>query len=100
MGEACRAFETPVTGGNVSFYNQSPEGAVFPTPTICMLGLIEYLKHVTTSGFNNDGDVVFLIHPQGWRHKNDLRGSPYLASNHGPTHGDALHFAIDQAEQV
>jgi len=100
MGEACRAFETPVTGGNVSFYNESPEGAVFPTPTIGMLGLIEDLKHVTTSGFKNDGDVVFLISPQGWRHKNDIGGSTYLASIHGRTAGDAPHFEIAEEKSV
>ena len=44
MGEACRFFDTPVTGGNVSFYNESPNAAVYPTPTIGMVGLIENLK--------------------------------------------------------
>jgi len=52
MGDACRAFDTPVTGGNVSFYNESPEGAVFPTPTIGMLGLVDDVEaHTTTFDF-------------------------------------------------
>jgi phosphoribosylformylglycinamidine synthase subunit PurL len=49
MGEACRFFETPVTGGNVSFYNESPNAAVYPTPVIGMVGLVENLEHITTA---------------------------------------------------
>ncbi len=56
MGEACRFFNTPVTGGNVSFYNESPNVAVYPTPTIGMIGLVEDLSHITTSYFKNEGD--------------------------------------------
>ena len=59
--EACRAFGTPVTGGNVSLYNESPAGAVDPTPTIAMVGLIDDEKHVTTQYFKNEGDVIFLL---------------------------------------
>ncbi len=61
MGEACLAFETPVTGGNVSFYNEDPQRAVFPTPTIGMIGLIEHTDHITTQWFKDSGDVVFLL---------------------------------------
>ena len=100
MGEACRSFETPVTGGNVSFYNESPEGAIFPTPTIGMLGLVEDMAHVTTSGFKNEGDVVFLISPRGWRHRNDIGGSSYLATIHGLTAGDAPHLDLDEEKAV
>ena len=59
--EACRAFGTPVTGGNVSLYNESPAGVVDPTPTIGMVGLIEKEEHVTTQWFKNAGDVILLI---------------------------------------
>ncbi len=58
LAEGCRAFDTPVTGGNVSLYNQSPAGAIDPTPTVGMVGLIEDEKHVTTSHFKNAGDVI------------------------------------------
>ncbi len=61
MGEACLVFDTPVTGGNVSFYNEDPQRAVFPTPTIGMVGLIEGLDNITTQTFKDDGDVIFLL---------------------------------------
>ncbi len=59
--EACRAFGTPVTGGNVSLYNESPAGVVDPTPTIGMVGLIEKEEHITTQWFKNGGDEIILI---------------------------------------
>jgi phosphoribosylformylglycinamidine synthase II len=59
--EACRAFGTPVIGGNVSLYNESPAGAVDPTPTIAMVGLIEDEKHITTQFFKESGDVIILL---------------------------------------
>src|SRR5262249_39221811 len=59
--EACRAFGTPVTGGNVSLYNESPAGVVDPTPTIGMVGLIEKEEHSTTQWFKNAGDVILLV---------------------------------------
>src|SRR5690242_7122304 len=59
--EACRAFGTPVTGGNVSLYNESPAGVVDPTPTIGMVGLIEKEAHVTTQWFKNDADAIILV---------------------------------------
>jgi phosphoribosylformylglycinamidine synthase len=61
IAEACRAFGTPVTGGNVSLYNESPAGVVDPTPTIGMVGLIDKEEHVTTQWFKDDGDAVILI---------------------------------------
>ncbi len=61
--EACRAFNTPVTGGNVSLYNESPAGVVDPTPTIAMVGLIAEEAHVTTQFFKNAGDAIILVGP-------------------------------------
>ena len=61
MGDACRVFNTPVTGGNVSFYNESPESAVYPTPTIGMVGLIEDINYITPAYFRQAGDVIFLL---------------------------------------
>jgi len=74
MGEACRMFDTPVTGGNVSFYNEDPERAVFPTPTIGMVGLIESTKHITTQWFKDEGDVIFLL----GENSEELGASEYL----------------------
>ena len=61
IAEACRAFGTPVTGGNVSLYNESPAGVVDPTPTIAMVGLIDDEKHITTQWFKNAGDAIILV---------------------------------------
>ena len=61
MAEACRAFGTPVTGGNVSLYNESPAGVVDPTPTVAMVGLIDDEKHITTQWFKNEGDAIILV---------------------------------------
>ncbi len=74
MGEACIVFGTPVTGGNVSFYNEVPDHAVFPTPTIGMLGIIHDIKHITTQWFKNDGDIIYLI----GQNKEELGASEYL----------------------
>jgi phosphoribosylformylglycinamidine synthase subunit PurL len=92
MGEACRALDTPVTGGNVSFYNENPSGAVYPTPVIGMLGLIEDLAHITPSGFRAAGDAVILL----GTNRENIDGSEYLATVHGIVGGDAPPFAIEE----
>jgi phosphoribosylformylglycinamidine synthase len=61
LAEACRAFNAPVTGGNVSLYNQSPNGPIDPTPTIAMVGLIEKPGHITTQWFKDEGDAIILL---------------------------------------
>jgi phosphoribosylformylglycinamidine synthase len=61
VAEACRAFGTPVTGGNVSLYNESPTGVVDPTPTIAMVGLIDKEEHITTQWFKEEGDIIILV---------------------------------------
>jgi phosphoribosylformylglycinamidine synthase II len=78
MGEACRALGTPVTGGNVSLYNENPSGAVYPTPVIGMIGLIDDLSHITRSSFQHDGDSILLLGEMG----GELGGSEYLATIH------------------
>ena len=83
MGEACRELGTPVTGGNVSFYNESPSGAVYPTPVIGMVGLVESLDHVTRMGFRDDGDEIVLLGDP----TDELGGSEYLARIHGVVAG-------------
>src|SRR6266542_1041293 len=92
VAEACRAFGTPVTGGNVSLYNESPAGVVDPTPTIGMVGLVDGEKHVTTQWFKEAGDVIILVGQIG----NELGGSSYLKVCHGlkigpPPHVDLAH---------
>jgi len=79
IAEACRAFGTPVIGGNVSLYNENPAGVVDPTPTIGMVGLIDEERHITTQWFKNVGDVVILAGQAG----NELGGSQFLKICHG-----------------
>jgi phosphoribosylformylglycinamidine synthase len=74
MGDACRAFDTPVTGGNVSFYNETEKSAIYPTPTIGMVGLLENRRFATTQFFKNEGDLIILI----GNHSNEIGGSEYL----------------------
>lgn len=92
MGDACRALNTPVTGGNVSFYNENPNSAIFPSPIIGMLGVIEDVeKHLTTPAFKNEGDVVLYIGAE----RKGLGGSEYLKTVHGLTTGDAPEIDLD-----
>jgi phosphoribosylformylglycinamidine synthase subunit PurL len=93
MSEACSKFETPVTGGNVSFYNQSSdEGPVFPTPTIGMLGVLDNVKTFMTSDFKAKGDLIYLIGES----VNDIASSQYLASFHNITACPAPYFDLDK----
>ena len=91
MGDACRTLETPVTGGNVSFYNESPDGAIYPTPTIGMLGLIEDVANVVSAGFKNEGDAILLLLAYMTDTEFEgLGGSEYLAlRNDGEALGNA-----------
>lgn len=104
MGKACLAFGTPVTGGNVSFYNQSnPKGekagieqAVFPTPTIGMLGLMEGLDRQTGLGFTAEGDSLYLIGPE----TDDIAQSEYLVRIHGTYASPAPYFDLEIEKRV
>jgi phosphoribosylformylglycinamidine synthase len=83
MAEACLALGTPVTGGNVSFYNESPTGTVFPTPVVGMVGLLDDIGKATGSAFRHSGDVIVLLGEP----KNELGASEYLTRIHGVTGG-------------
>jgi phosphoribosylformylglycinamidine synthase len=101
MGDACRALGTPVTGGNVSLYNEHPEGAIHPTPTIGMLGVVDDLEtQPTTADFKQEGDVLFLLTPSAWTHADRIDGSEYLAFVHDRTTGDAPHLDLDEEKSV
>ncbi|MEP7195871.1 MAG: phosphoribosylformylglycinamidine synthase subunit PurL [Saprospiraceae bacterium] len=96
MGEACEKFDTPVTGGNVSFYNQSQNGdktePVYPTPTIGMLGIIDDKKHFTSIEFKQEGDLIYLIGEQN----NHLGYCEYVHHYHGIIHAPVPHFNLDK----
>jgi phosphoribosylformylglycinamidine synthase II len=85
MGEACAAFETPVTGGNVSLYNESPKGAIYPTPVVGMIGVLEHIDRYVTVPFKATGDAIILL----GRNTDELGGSEYLKVVHGLVAGDA-----------
>jgi phosphoribosylformylglycinamidine synthase len=97
MAKACRKFQTPVTGGNVSFYNQSSdEGPVFPTPTIGMLGVLENKHDHMTLHFKNTGDSIFMIGAS----VNDINSSEYLYSYHNIKKSPAPFFDMDTEMKV
>jgi phosphoribosylformylglycinamidine synthase II len=83
IAEACRALGTPVTGGNVSLYNENPNGAIYPTPVIGMVGLIDSLAHVTRAAFTHDGDSIVLLGEP----TEEMGGSEYLYRIHGVVAG-------------
>jgi len=101
MSEACTMFKTPVTGGNVSFYNQTSGGKnetipVFPTPTIGMIGIIKDKSKMMTLDFKEKGDLIFLIGES----EDDINSSEYLSAIHGITASPAPHFDIDREYAV
>ncbi len=102
LAEACRHFHAPVTGGNVSLYNQSPEGAIDPTPTVAMVGIIEKAEHITTQWFKDEGDVIVLVGDA--IDANDpllgLGGSAYLKAIHGLKTGTPPHCYLDKEKAV
>jgi phosphoribosylformylglycinamidine synthase subunit PurL len=96
MGDACRKFNTPVTGGNVSFYNQNPDGAVYPTPTIGMVGLLESPSEKMTMYFKQAGDIILMV----GQSRNDIASSEYLHKIHGVEFSPAPHFELDEEFNV
>lgn len=83
MAEACEYFNTPVTGGNVSLYNESPQGAVHPTPVVGMVGLLENIENRITQDFKKQGSIIVLLGET----RGELGGSEYLYKIHGLTAG-------------
>ena len=92
MGDACRKFETPVTGGNVSFYNQNPDGPVYPTPTIGMVGLLENIDEKMTLDFKEEGDVIYLL----GKSTSDINSSQYLAKICNVEFSPAPYFDLEE----
>src|SRR5688572_1209939 len=90
MGEACSAFQTPVTGGNVSLYNESPTGAIYPTPTIGMVGVLDDVSKHIRSCFHAPLDAIVLL----GRNTNEIGGSEFLKVVHGKVAGDAPAISL------
>jgi phosphoribosylformylglycinamidine synthase II len=102
LAEACRAFNTPVTGGNCSLYNQSPAGPIDPTPTVAVVGLVDKPEHVTTQWFKDDGDAIILL--GDIVDLNDplhgLGGSAYLQAIHGKKTGTPPPCDLETAKTL
>lgn len=91
MAEACRVLDTPVIGGNVSLYNENASGAIYPTPVVGMVGLLHDTDHITTQGFKQGGDVIFLLGDT----KAELGGSEFQYAVHGVTEGRPPALDLD-----
>jgi phosphoribosylformylglycinamidine synthase II len=102
LADACRAFNAPVTGGNVSLYNQNPSGPIDPTPTVAMVGLLDRPEHVTTQWFKDEGDAILLLGEIADR--NDpllgLGGSAYLQQIHGLKTGTPPRCDLDREKDL
>ncbi|MGE5401505.1 MAG: phosphoribosylformylglycinamidine synthase subunit PurL [Ignavibacteriales bacterium] len=96
MGEACKFFNTPVTGGNVSFYNESPETSVYPTPVIGMVGLIENLEEITTSFFKEEGHLIYQLGED----LEELGGSEYAQLIHGTVSGESPRMDLETEKRL
>jgi phosphoribosylformylglycinamidine synthase len=100
MSAACRKFETPVTGGNVSFYNQSVFDSVvepvFPTPTIGMVGVLENKAHQMTLDFKSEGDLIYMVGES----RNDISSSEYLYSYCNVKGSAAPYFDLDEEHKM
>lgn len=93
MGEACTAFGTPVTGGNVSFYNQSSyEGPVFPSPVIGMVGVLDQKSQQMGMAFQRPGDLIYLLGKQ----TDDMGSSQYIYSYHNIKHSSCPRFVMEE----
>jgi len=96
IGDACRALDTPVSGGNVSLYNETPSGPVYPTPVIGMVGVIDNIDQRVPSAFRHEGDAVVLI---GETH-DELGGSEYLSVVHDQIAGSPPAIDLDEAARL
>lgn len=96
ISNACSILGTPVTGGNVSFYNENPNGAVFPTPVIGTLGLIDNLSHIRGTHFVESGDAIILL----GRSKGHIGGSEYLRLRTNKIHGDAPDIDLEYEKRL
>jgi len=94
--KACKELDTPVIGGNVSFYNESPKGAIYPTPIIGMVGLLDSLEDQTTMHFKDEGDLIYLIGQTG----EELGGSEYLKVKEGKVDGYVPQLDLNLENRV
>jgi len=96
IGDACRALNTPVTGGNVSFHNESRNHAIFPTPTIGMLGIVNNLEKTIGNGFVNENDVIILLGPN----RSEIGGSEFMKWHFGVVSGECPTIDIEEEKNL
>ena len=96
ISRACEFLNTPVTGGNVSFYNESPAGAVYPTPIIGMVGLLDKIEYATDQFFKDEGDLILLLGKTG----PELGGSQYLESIHDLVSGEIPELDLENEQKI
>ncbi|MDZ7671988.1 MAG: phosphoribosylformylglycinamidine synthase subunit PurL [Halanaerobiales bacterium] len=96
ISKGCKKLNTPVIGGNVSFYNESPKGAIYPTPIIGMVGLLDSIDDRITMDFKNEGDHIYLI----GKSKEELGASEYLKVNEGKVDGKVPEIDLDLEKRV
>jgi len=101
LSDACKAFDTPVTGGNVSLYNQNPEGSIYPTPIVGIVGVIDYkddnlLELINTQDFKNKDDVIVLL----GKTKDELGGSEFLNVIFDEEIGDAPNIDLAHEQKL
>lgn len=102
LADGCRAFNAPVTGGNCSLYNQSPNGPIDPTPTVAVVGLVEKPEHVTTQWFKDEGDAIILLGEpvDSTDPILGLGGSAYLQVIHGKKTGSPPRCDLDKEKEL
>ena len=102
LAEACKHFNAPVTGGNCSLYNQSPNGPIDPTPTVAVVGLIEKPEHITTQWFKDDGDAIILLGVvvDAGDKLQGLGGSAYLKQVHGRKTGTPPRLDLEKEKSL
>jgi phosphoribosylformylglycinamidine synthase len=102
LADGCRAFNAPVTGGNCSLYNQSPNGPIDPTPTVAVVGIVEKPEHVTTQWFKDEGDAIILLGEpvDATDPLQGLGGSAYLQVIHGRKTGSPPRCNLDQEKEL
>ena len=102
LAEACRHFNAPVTGGNCSLYNQSPNGPIDPTPTVAVVGIIDRPEHITTQWFKDEGDAILLLGDvaDAQDRLQGLGGSAYLQQIHGRKSGTPPRLDLDREKTL
>lgn len=96
MSKACRVLGVPVISGNVSFYNETEFNAIYPTPIVGMVGLVESLSHIPTQGFKNEGDVIVLI----GENREEIGASEYLKVIHDLERGNVPEIDLDNEKKT